>query len=96
MKPVRLPSIFPIEDLRTDDNAQTNIIQLYFEDVMSEEELPLLKRANAMSVSYELLDHEMIRPGGVDNPENDYEFAVMMYEVMLPILSGINFCFVDI
>lgn len=75
---------FPIEDLRTDDNAQTNIIQLYFEDVMSEEELPLLKRANAMSVSYELLDHEMIRPGGVDNPENDYEFAVMMYEVMLP------------
>jgi len=75
---------FPIDDLRTDDNAQTNIIQLYFEDVMNEEEFALLKRTNALSISYELLEHDLIKPEGVDNPANDYAFAVMMYEIMLP------------
>lgn len=76
--------VFPIEDLRTDDNAQTNIIHLYFADVMTAEQLALIKRANAMSVSYELVEHDLIKPDGIDNPLNDYEFAVMMYEIMLP------------
>lgn len=75
---------FPIDDLRLDDNAQTNIVQVYFDEIMSPAELPLLKRANAISISFELVEHEIIKPSGVDNPANDYHFAVMMYEVMLP------------
>ncbi len=75
--------VFPIDDLRTDDNAQTNVIHLYFDEVMTTEELTLLKRTNAMSVSFELVEHDLLKPGGIDSGE-DYEFAVMMYEIMLP------------
>lgn len=75
---------FPIPALVTDKSLETNVIQLYFDEVMDQIQFAQLKRANAMSISFDLLDHELIRPAGVDDPNNDYEFAVMMYEVMFP------------
>lgn len=75
---------FPIDDLVTDKSLETNIIHLYFDEVMTPTELQQIKRANAISINYELRDHSIIKPAGVDNPNNDYAFAVMLYEVMLP------------
>lgn len=73
-------------DTRTDDHGSiTNVLQFYFDDVLTTTEtFRSIKRATAMSISYELLNHDYIAPLGVDNPSNDYEFALMLYEVMLP------------
>lgn len=37
-----------------------------------------------MTINYELLDHDYLMPGGVKNDTTDYEFALMLYEVMFP------------
>lgn len=73
-------------DTRTDDHGSiTNVLQFYFDDVLhTTETFRSIKRATAMSISYELLNHDYVAPLGVDNPSNDYEFALMLYEVMLP------------
>lgn len=75
-----------VVDTRTDDHGSiTNVMQFYFDDVLTTNEaFRSIKRATAMSISYELLNHDYVAPLGVDNPNNDYEFALMLYEVMLP------------
>lgn len=76
----------PIENLVSDESLQTNIIHLYFSDIFAQDS-DIIKRSNAMSIEFELVEHDIIKPNGVDNPNNDYEFSVMMYEVMLPYSS---------
>lgn len=73
-------------DVKTDDNGMnTNILYINLKDVLDVDEL-LIKRASAFSISYELLDHPTLKPAG-GSPligYEDYEFALMFYELMLP------------
>lgn len=73
----------PIENLESDNSSRTNIIQIYFDEIPGFTE-GLIKRANALSIGFELLDHDIIKPNGVFDPNSGYEFAVMLYEVMFP------------
>lgn len=69
----------PISNLETDNSSRTNIIHIYFDDIPGFTD-GLIKRMNGMSIGFELVNHNYIS----NDAANEYEFAVMMYEVMFP------------
>ncbi|HOH95388.1 MAG TPA: hypothetical protein PK612_04440, partial [Bacilli bacterium] len=62
----------------------TSIISFDLREVLGAE---TLKRVNGLMISYELLEHEFLKPGGVLDTSLNEEFALMLYEVMLPYSS---------
>lgn len=78
----------PINDLQVDNNMNTNNISLnllsYFIDFAGgEEALYLLKRVSGITISFDLVEHSIIKPAG-EEKNDEYEFALMLYEIMLP------------
>ncbi len=78
----------PIEDLEVDNNMFTNNISLnlfsYFIDIGADTEaMYLLKRASGITISFDLVEHAIIKPAG-EEKNDEHEFTVMLYEIMLP------------
>ena len=77
---------FIVPEMHSDNEAIlfTSIISFDLREVLGAE---TLKRVNGLMISYELLEHEFLKPGGVLDTSLDEEFALMLYEVMLPYSS---------
>lgn len=78
----------PLDDLYVDNNALVNIISVdlsYLFIVLDDVDVPKngLTRTSGIAFSFELVEHEVIKPIG-EEKNDDYEFALMLYEVMLP------------
>lgn len=78
----------PINDLQVDNNMLTNNISLnlfsYFIDPAAGiEAMHLLKRVSGITISFDLVEHAIIKPIG-EEKNDEHEFAVMLYEIMLP------------
>lgn len=77
-----------LDDLFVDNNTRVNIINIdlsYLYLVISENSDPYngLTRTSGISISFELLEHDIIKPAG-EEENSDFEFALMLYEFMLP------------
>lgn len=73
-----------IDELQTDDSGTTTVMYFNLMEVLPAE---ILKRVSGMSIDYKLLSHAYLMPGGVKDESVDGEFALMLYEVMLPFSS---------
>lgn len=71
---------FVAPELHVDDNSITSVMKIDLATLFPNNEL---SRVNGMTLNYELLEHDFIKPLGGEVNE-DYEFAMMLYEVMLP------------
>jgi|GEM_PF-4846431 len=70
-------------ETRTDDHgSNTNILQFYFNDVMGSN-VGQIKNAAGFSLNYEILEHNVLKPGGVSQ-DLPYKFGLMIYEMELP------------
>lgn len=75
---------FVVPEMYSDNEAiiYTNIISFDLWEILGPE---TLKRVNGLTISFELLEHAALKPSGVLNPAMaEEEFALMLYEVMLP------------
>ncbi|OQC10530.1 MAG: hypothetical protein BWX74_00603 [Tenericutes bacterium ADurb.Bin087] len=77
---------FVVPEMHSDNEAIifTSIISFNLREVIGAE---TLKRVNGIMINYELLEHDFLKPGGVLNETVDEEFALMLYEIMLPYSS---------
>ncbi|HZJ89315.1 MAG TPA: hypothetical protein VFD05_01345 [Bacilli bacterium] len=78
----------PIDNLYVDNNALVNIISVdlsYLFIILDDTDVPKngLTRTSGIAFSFELVEHDVIKPLG-EAKNDDYQFAVMLYEVMLP------------
>jgi hypothetical protein len=76
-----------VRSVKTDDNgSNTNILYVDLASVIGANYQKLLFRAKGFSLTYELLSHPYLKPEGGPPLENyeEFEFALMLYEVMLP------------
>lgn len=73
--------IYDVPEMSSDNNSLTTVMTMDLTSLLPAE---ALKRVNGMTINYELLDHDYLMPGGVKNNATDYEFALMLYEVMFP------------
>lgn len=73
--------IYDVPEMSSDNNSLTTVMTMDLTSLLPAE---ALKRVNGMTINYELLDHDYLMPGGVKNDTTDYEFALMLYEVMFP------------
>lgn len=75
---------YVIDDFGVDNNSETNVMKINLNEIAGDK----LKRASGITISYKLLEHDILMPGG--NPPivpSDDVFAVMLYEFMLPFSS---------
>ncbi|MGI6735201.1 MAG: hypothetical protein BWY30_00240 [Tenericutes bacterium ADurb.Bin239] len=77
---------FVVPEMHSDNEAIlfSTIISFDLSEILGAE---TLKRVNGITINYELLEHAFLKPGGVLDESLDEEFALMVYEVMLPYSS---------
>lgn len=76
---------YVVDKLQTDDSGTTSVMSFDLTKVLPAADT--LKRVSGMSIDYKLLSHDYLMPGGVKDEAVDGEFALMLYEVMLPFSS---------
>lgn len=74
----------PIDDLFVDAASQSNVIYFHADDLLTADQIGLIKRASGVSFSYKLKEHGILMPSGIKDETRSEEFAVMFYELMLP------------
>lgn len=72
---------YTIDQLESDNNALVTISHF---DLTKALPPATLKRVSGLSVNYKLLEHQYLKKDGVVNEEAEEEFAIMLYEIMLP------------
>lgn len=77
---------YTIDQLQTDDSGTTSVMSFDLSKI-NPENPELFKRVSGMSIDYKLLSHDYLMPGGVKDEAAEGEFALMLYEVMLPFAS---------
>lgn len=84
MQPSKVTFKMDLNEIYTDGSGNSNVIYFRLKDVLTQQQLPLLKRTTGFSFSFTLKEHGLLCPGGVANTDTDYKFALMLYELMLP------------
>lgn len=75
---------YVVPEMNVDNNSITTVMKM---DLSALLPASALKRVSGMTISYELLEHDYLMPGGVKDSSLDYEFSMMLYEVMFPYSS---------
>lgn len=71
---------FVTNKLQTDNSGTSSVFSVDLREVLP---LETLKRTSGITINYELLAHDVLKPDGVPS-STDGEFALMLYEVMFP------------
>lgn len=72
---------YVVDELQSDRTTMTTLMSVDLTKVLPAE---TLKRVSGMTINYELLEHNILKPGDNSPASHDGEFALMLYEVMLP------------
>ncbi len=72
---------YVVPEMHVDDNSITTIMKINLSSALPQE---TLKRASGLTVTVELMEHDYLMPGGVKDTTKTEEFALMLYEIMLP------------